>query len=86
MKYITEILGVSHNPESMEDLYHKATQANEEAEFRLDLQEVFEKEPENLLLSAWSSRFARSPLAKHKRAINWVLAVILGAITGLIFG
>jgi len=84
MKYITEILGASHNPESMEDLYQKSIQANEEAEFRLDLLEVFEKDPENLLFSAWSSRFARSPLAKHKRYINWVLAVILGAITGLI--
>lgn len=84
MKYLTEILDAAHNPDGMEDLYHKSIQANEEAEFRLDSQEVFEKDPENLLLSAWSSRFARSPLAKQKRTINWLLAVILGAITGLI--
>lgn len=84
MKYITEILDAAHDPESMEDLYQKSRQANEEAEFRLDLQEVFEKDPENILFSAWSSRFTHLPLTKHKRTINWALAVILGAITGLI--
>jgi len=84
MKYKKEILDATHDPESMEDLYQKSRQVNEEAEFRLDLQEVFEKDPENILLSAWSARFTHLPLAKQKRTINWALAVILGAITGLI--
>ena len=84
MKFITEILDAAHNPEGMEELYQNSRQANEEAEFRLDLLEVFEKDPENLLLSAWTSRLARIPLAKFKRTINWALAVILGIITGLV--
>jgi hypothetical protein len=84
MKFISEILDAAHNPEGMEELYQNSRQANEEAEFRLDLLEVFEKDPENILLSAWSSRLARIPLVKYKRTINWALAVILGIITGLV--
>jgi hypothetical protein len=85
MKYTTEIQAVSNDPQRLEDLYQLSRQANEEAEFRADLQELFEKSPDNILVSAWHSRFAYIPLPKPKRTTHWGLAVILGVITGLIF-
>ncbi len=84
MKFASEIQAVSTDPERLEDLYQLARQSSEEAEFRVDLQEVYEKSPGNLLLSAWYTRFEHLPLPKPKRATNWGLAVVLGVITGLI--
>jgi hypothetical protein len=84
MKYITEIQTVITDPEGLEELYQLSRQANDEAEFRSDLQEIFEKTPDNLLVSAWHSRLARIPLAKPKRITHWGLAVVFGVITGLL--
>jgi len=84
MKYSVEIQSAASNPEKMEDLYQQSRQANDEAEFRGDLQEEFWKSPDNLLLSAWHFRFEHLSLLKARRAINWGLAVLLGVITGLI--
>ena len=84
MKFVSEIQTAINDPERLESLYQNSRQANEEAEFRVDLQEVYEKSPDNLLLSAWHTRFEHLPLPKPKRATNWGLAVVLGVITGLI--
>jgi len=84
MKYIPEIQASINSPDQLESLYQIARQANEEPEFRSDIQEVYQKSPDNLLLSAWHSRFDHLPLPKPKRATNWGLAVVLGIITGLI--
>jgi hypothetical protein len=84
MKYTTKIQEAANDPEQLEVLYQSASQANEEAEFRADLQEIFEKTPDNILLSAWHSRFSHQPLPKPKRTTHWGIAVALGVITGLI--
>jgi hypothetical protein len=84
MKFTSDIQGAVTDPERMENLYQLSRQANEEAEFRADLQEVFEKSTDNVLISAWHSRFEHLPLSKPKRTTNWGLAVIFGIITGLI--
>jgi len=84
MKYITEIQAAANDPERLEDLYQLSRQASEEAEFRSDMQEIFGKTPENILISAWHSRFAHLPEPKPKRTSHWGLAVVLGVITGLI--
>jgi len=84
MKYILEIQAASTDPEKMENIYSVALQANEEAEFRSDLQLEFENSPDSLLLSAWNSRFAHQPMAQPRRVIKWGIAVALGIITGLI--
>jgi hypothetical protein len=84
MKYVSEIQDAANDPERLEDLYQVSRQANEEAEFRADLQEVFEKSSDNILLSAWRSRFTHLPLPKSKRITHWGMAVLLGIITGLI--
>jgi uncharacterized membrane protein len=83
MKYSTEIQASANSPEQLENLYQAARQANEEAEFRADIQAAHENAPENILLSAWLARFAHFPLPKAKRATNWALAVVLGVVTGL---
>jgi hypothetical protein len=84
MKYISEIQTAVNNPEQLEQLYQLSRQVNEETEFRTDLQDIFLKEPDNLLLSAWHSRFTHLPLPKPKRTTHWGLAVGMGVITGLI--
>ncbi len=84
MKYVTEIQGAIDDPEQLENLYQLSRQSNEEAEFRADLQDVYEKSSGNLLLSAWHSRFAHLPLPKPRRTTNWGLAVVVGVVTGLI--
>jgi hypothetical protein len=84
MKYIIEIQTAATNPERLEELYQLSKQANEEAEFRADLQEAYEKTPDQILYSAWKTRFDHLPLPKAKRLIHWGLAVILGVISGLL--
>ena len=84
MKYIPEIQASINSPDQMEDLYQVAKQANEELEFRTDLQEAYERSPDNMLLSAWHSRFEHHPLPKAKRATNWGIALIFGILSGLI--
>jgi hypothetical protein len=84
MKYLPEIQASIRSPEQLESLYEIARKANEELEFRTDLQVVYQKSPDNILLSAWNSRFEHHPLPKSKRATNWGLALIVGIITGLI--
>ena len=83
MKYIAEIQSFASDPVRLENLYQISRQANEEAEFRTDLQQVFDKAQDNILLSAWQARFEHLPMVKHKRTINWGLAVVLGVLTGL---
>src|SRR5512137_2030695 len=84
MKYSADIQSALNDPHKLEELYQLSKQANEEAEFRTDLQLENDKSPENLLLSAWLARFEHLPLAKVKRVIHWGLAVVLGVFTGLI--
>jgi hypothetical protein len=84
MKYNSEIQALINSPDQLEQLYQTAKGMNEESEFRSDLQEIFEKTPDNILLSAWHSRFEHLPLTKARRATNWGLAVVLGVVTGLI--
>jgi hypothetical protein len=84
MKYLTDIQAASSSPASLEDLYQQACKANEEAEFRTDLLDACLKTPDNLLFSAWKSRFEYQPLPKARRATSWLLAVVFGVITGLL--
>ena len=84
MKYTVDLQSALNDPRKLEELYQRSKNANDEAEFRLDLQSEYEKSPENLVLAAWQARFEHQPLSKPKRTIQWGLAVILGIITGLI--
>ncbi len=83
MKYTPEIQAAINDPGRLENLYQQSLSANEEVEFRSDLQAELEKSPDNLLLAAWHFRFEHVPLSKARRAIHWGLAVALGILTGL---
>ena len=84
MKYTSDIEASINSPDRLEVLYQNARAANEENEFRSDIQAAYEKSPDNILLLAWHSRFEHIPVSKPKRATNWALAVFLGIVTGLI--
>ena len=84
MKFTSDIQAAINDPKQMENLYQHSIQSSQEAEFRLDLEDAYEKSADNLLLSAWHLRFENLPLAKPRRVTNWGLAVIFGIITGLL--
>ena len=84
MKFTSDIQAAINDPKQMENLYQQSIQSGQEAEFRLDLEDAYEKSADNLLLSAWHLRFENLPLAKPRRVTNWGLAVIFGIITGLL--
>ncbi len=84
MKYLADIQSAAQDPERLEQLYQLSRQANDEAEFRADLQSEFASAPENILFSAWHARFDHQPLLKARRVIQWGLAIGLGIIAGLI--
>jgi hypothetical protein len=84
MKYRSDIQAAASDPVQLEELYHRSRQANDEGEFRADLQELYEQSPDNLLYSAWRTRFSYAEKAKPRRATHWGWAVMVGVITGLI--
>ena len=87
MKYLLDIQSASAAPQVLEDLYQTAQQANETSEFRADLSTCYEAAPGNLLYAAWFYRLERQkaePQEKARRSINWILAVPLGILTGLV--
>jgi hypothetical protein len=85
VKYLTTLQAASDGPDALEAYYQSACQAGEEAEFRADLLFLYEQNPGNLLLTAWSARFAHAPLPAPRRRIRWDLAIILGVVNGLLF-
>ena len=84
MKYIADIEASINSPDRLEELYQNARAANDEDGFRSDMQVLYDKSPDNILLSAWHSRFEHFPPPKPKRVTNWALAVLFGILTGLI--
>jgi len=85
MKFIFDLQASHNDPSGLESLYQTARQAGEEAEFRADLLSLYTGSSDNLLYAAWHFRFQNTPLPKVRRGTNWIMAAVLGAITGLIF-
>jgi hypothetical protein len=88
MKYLTGIKSASNAPQALEELFQTAQSQKDTAEFRADLQACYEAAPENLLYAAWFYRLERLSSGAQQRAIknrNWLLAVPLSVLTGLIF-
>ncbi len=88
MKYLAQIQAAADNPKLLEELYQAAQQADDSAEFRVDLLTSYQATPDNILYTAWYYRLepilAETP-EKTKRSPNWKLAIPLGMVTGLIF-
>ncbi|HSF81609.1 MAG TPA: hypothetical protein VLA49_10270 [Anaerolineales bacterium] len=93
MEYTHAIQAASNDPESLEELYQAALQAEKEADFQVGLEACYATEPENLLYAAWHYRLQSArrradlpgELARARAGANWKLAVPLGIVTGLIF-
>lgn len=88
MKYRSDIQAASATPLLLEELYQTAQRQNETLEFAQDLSACYEAAPDNLLYAAWYYRLQKSKAELREKArknINWLLAVPLGILTGLIF-
>jgi len=82
-----EILAVKSNPQELEQLYQKAQESGQTEVFQSAILACYEDDPDNLLFAAWYYRFqqAAETEVKPRRGVNWVLAIPLGILTGLIF-
>ena len=88
MKYQSTIQSASTDPQALEELFQAAQRQNDAAEFRADLLACYEAAPDNRLYAAWYYRLQQptaEPREKTRKSINWLLAVPLGILTGLIF-
>jgi hypothetical protein len=82
-----EIRAADTNPERLEQLYKEARQIGQTDAFQSALQAIYEAELDNQLYAAWYYRFqyAADELVKTRRGVNWIAAVLLSILTGLIF-
>ena len=75
------------DPEQLEQRYRDAKHSGEAAAFEAAIREVYAAAPDNVLIAAWFYRFqsAEETPAASKKGVNWRAAVLLSALTGLIF-
>jgi hypothetical protein len=82
-----EIQAAKNDPQKLEQLYQAAQQEGQIEVFQSALVTCYQETPNNLLYAAWFYRFqqtAESAVKTH-REVNWVWAVPLSILTGLIF-
>ena len=87
MELDEEVRAASSDPGKLEELYQTATQQGQSDVFRSALLTSFEAAPDNLLYGAWFYRLEQiteEPPAQRK-GVNWIAAVPLSILTGLIF-
>ena len=87
MNLIPEIQAAKNDPQKLEQLYQAAQQEGQIEVFQSALVTCYQETPNNLLYAAWFYRFqqtAESAVKTH-REVNWVWAVPLSILTGLIF-
>jgi hypothetical protein len=82
-----EIRAVESNPHKLEQLYQAARQKDQADDFQSALLVCYEETPDNLLYAAWFYRFQQitDDSVKPRRGVNWIAAVPLSILTGLIF-
>lgn len=87
MNLVSEIQTAKNDPQKLEQLYQAAQQEGQIEVFQSALLACYEDDPDNLLYAAWFFRFQQTieRIAKPSREINWVLAIPLSILTGLIF-
>jgi hypothetical protein len=87
MNLITEIQAAKNDPQKLEQLYQAAQQEGQIEVFQSALVTCYQETPNNLLYAAWFYRFqqtAESAVKTH-REVNWVWALPLSILSGLIF-
>jgi hypothetical protein len=87
MNLVSEIQAAKEDPNKLEQLYQTAQKESQAEIFQAALLACYEDEPDNLLYAAWFYRFQQTEeiAGKPRRVVNWVLAIPLSVLTGLIF-
>jgi hypothetical protein len=87
MNLTAEIRAAGSKPHKLEQLYEKAQKEGQTDVFQTAILASYEEDPDNLLFEAWFYRLQKTAETevKSQREVNWVLAVPLSILTGLIF-
>ncbi|NDJ77379.1 MAG: hypothetical protein GYB65_14095 [Chloroflexi bacterium] len=90
MEFEAEIQATRTDPQALEQLYQVARQQGQREDFRLALVTLFEQQPQNLLYAAWYYRLRDDADDAEERPtplrnVNWLVAVPLSIVTGLVF-
>ncbi len=87
MKYLQGIRDHHQDPEGLEELYQSARGEGESDQFAAAVLACRREEPDNLLFAAWYFRLQQfaPEAAAARRPVNWLLAVLIGGLTGLLF-
>ena len=86
MEFLTDIQQHHNNPEGLEALYQQACQQRTEEAFKAAIDTCHADFPDNLLYAAWYYRLAQavSETEKSEKGANWLLAIPLAILTGLL--
>ena len=84
MKYLSDIRDGRDDPRRLEDLYRAARSDSERDEFKADMLACYAESPDNVLYAAWRYRLESPPVSGP--GVNWLLAIGLGLMAGLVFG
>lgn len=78
---------IEADPQELERLYHEARQQGWTDRFRDALFAAYDAAPDNLLYAAWFYRLRNmaADAAAPRRGANWLAAVPLSVVTGLLF-
>lgn len=88
MNFEAEIHAAALNPQKLEQLYQDAQQHGQTEAFQTAVLACYKIAPDNLLYAAWFFRFHQSvenSVTKQRGMTNWLLAIPLSILTGLIF-
>ncbi|MCZ2096046.1 MAG: hypothetical protein LC121_07200 [Anaerolineae bacterium] len=82
-----EIRAAESNPQQLEEIYQLARRSDQAGAFRNALMARYQAAPDNVLLAAWYYRLQNGAEEARKsiRQTNWLIAVPLSILTGLIF-
>lgn len=87
MEFDGQIREAESKPQQLEEIYQLARQNDQTEAFRAALFARYEAAPDNMLLAAWYYRLQNGAddARKSARKTNWLIAVPLSILTGLIF-
>ena len=86
MNLDVDIRAAAENPQQLEQLYQTAKEEGLKERFQSIMDAYHEAAPDNLLYAAWFYRLqTNAKETKPRREVNWITAVILSILTGLIF-
>jgi hypothetical protein len=87
MDFDAQIFKAQSDPRRLEEIYRSARGSDQLEAFRAAVLALYESSPDNVLLAAWVYRLEglTEETRRPVRAANWVAAIPLSILTGLIF-